>query len=79
MTEGKKLVYIFIILSIKKPTLLKNRLSHPPHSLADCAGLADSLESVTSPFDGGNLFVKELKTIKRGQPKILGTQNLPHN
>jgi hypothetical protein len=46
--------------------------------LTDRSGLADSFESVASPFDGGNLFVKELETIKRAT-KILGTQNLPHN
>lgn len=73
MTEEKKLVYIFIILSIKnRPGVGRCQ------SLADCAGLADPFEPVASPLDGGNLFVKELETIKRAT-KFLGTQNLPHN
>ncbi len=46
--------------------------------LADCAGLADSFQSVASLFDGHDLFVKELETVKRAT-KFLGTQNLPHN
>ena len=73
MAEEKKLVDILQILGIKNGPF-RGRCQ----SLADCASLADSFESVTSPFDGGNLFVKELETIKRAT-KWLGTQNLPHN
>ena len=55
-------------------SVLAKSLTH----LAYDTGLADSLESVTSPFDSGNLFVKELEPIK-SVTKFLGTQNQPHD
>ena len=67
----------FKILGIRKPVAAATGFLAPSF-LADCAGLVDSFYAVASPFDGGDLFVKELETIKRAT-KFLGTQNLPHD